>query len=435
MSTPKVDLKSLWVNSGRKKYFIALGVTGCLAIGALGSTLAANISLNSGEVVEFGQGIVQTTACSGEDSLTVTPESTFINEVGAGAHYFTSLTVSDIPQSCLGATFTLAAYDADEIRTWSDCTDPGHQLSLLFTETQTVPTDASFASMYSNVTDSDANSFTVTWVSGPDSCDSEILAGDLRALTIQSSGNPVGYVGYVADFTAGQTAFDSQPLVAFDTNVISPEFSLWSNGGSLQEVGNLEFSSDPMVVPDSNSYVEIARGITAAGNVGAIASSADRMSVEMWVNFDDDGAEFDSSIFSFDTSDDRGLIDGCGYNLSFNEGYLGINTCNSDTLGFNASQLNNGWHHIVWIASTSARYTQKIFLNGVVQDLVFYDSGDSDLTENARPNIGNGGFGVNSWSDNQAATYKLGALNIYAGEMPSQTVSSRYSIYQDRLNP
>jgi len=45
----------------------------------LQTTLAANISLNSGSRVEFGQGVAMTAACSGANSLTVTPNSEFVN--------------------------------------------------------------------------------------------------------------------------------------------------------------------------------------------------------------------------------------------------------------------------------------------------------------------------------------------------------------------
>ena len=58
------------------------------------NTLAANISLNSGGAVEFGQGVAMTAACSGANVLTVTPTSSFINVSGAGSHYFNSVRVS-----------------------------------------------------------------------------------------------------------------------------------------------------------------------------------------------------------------------------------------------------------------------------------------------------------------------------------------------------
>lgn len=74
------------------------------------TTLAGNVSLNSGNGIEFGQGITQTVACSGQTNLTITPNSSFVNESGAGAHYFSSVTVSNIPSSCYGVDFTIKAF-------------------------------------------------------------------------------------------------------------------------------------------------------------------------------------------------------------------------------------------------------------------------------------------------------------------------------------
>lgn len=74
------------------------------------TTFAANIGLNSGRPVEFGQGILTTTACSGSTNLSVTPNSTFVNSAGAGAFYFSSVRVSNIPSSCNGSDFTINAY-------------------------------------------------------------------------------------------------------------------------------------------------------------------------------------------------------------------------------------------------------------------------------------------------------------------------------------
>jgi hypothetical protein len=75
------------------------------------TTLAANISLNTGSPIEFGQGITATAACSGATDLTITPNSSFTNASGAGAFYFSSVTVSNIPTSCYGVDFTINAYD------------------------------------------------------------------------------------------------------------------------------------------------------------------------------------------------------------------------------------------------------------------------------------------------------------------------------------
>jgi len=74
------------------------------------TTLAANISINSGPV-EFGQGVTQTAACSGATNLTITPNSSFVNASGGGAHYFSSVTVTNVPTSCYGKDFTIKAFN------------------------------------------------------------------------------------------------------------------------------------------------------------------------------------------------------------------------------------------------------------------------------------------------------------------------------------
>ena len=86
--------------------------TAALIVGSIfffQSTLAGNISLNSGRGIEFGQSVSQAVACSGETALTLTPRSTFING-SPGAHYLQSVTVSNIPTSCYGDDFTINAY-------------------------------------------------------------------------------------------------------------------------------------------------------------------------------------------------------------------------------------------------------------------------------------------------------------------------------------
>ena len=74
------------------------------------TTLATNVSLNSGNPIEFGQGISATTACSGSTQLTITPNAAFTNSSNAGSFKFDSFTVSGIPVQCHGADFTISAF-------------------------------------------------------------------------------------------------------------------------------------------------------------------------------------------------------------------------------------------------------------------------------------------------------------------------------------
>ena len=74
------------------------------------TTFAPNVSLNSGNPIEFGQGISATTACSGSTQLQITPNAAFINSSNAGNFKFDSFTVSGIPVQCYGSDFTINAF-------------------------------------------------------------------------------------------------------------------------------------------------------------------------------------------------------------------------------------------------------------------------------------------------------------------------------------
>ena len=87
---------------------VMLGLAGIAAVALLGSTLAANISLNNGTGVEFGQGVALTSAC--DSDITSTPTATFANAASGGTFNFTTVAFSNISSACLGKTFTLKAY-------------------------------------------------------------------------------------------------------------------------------------------------------------------------------------------------------------------------------------------------------------------------------------------------------------------------------------
>ena len=78
----------------RKKLRVILGIGALAAVTGIGSTLAANISLNGGGNVEFGQGVATTAAC--DDDITITPVSTFSNTEEDATFAMTAIQVSDI---------------------------------------------------------------------------------------------------------------------------------------------------------------------------------------------------------------------------------------------------------------------------------------------------------------------------------------------------
>jgi len=100
------------------------GLAAVAAIAVLGSTFAANISLNSGGTLEFGQGVSQTTACD-ENGITVTPTAAFVNTANAGAFNFNSVALAGIDSACNGKLFTLNAYGNTSSTALQLATGPG----------------------------------------------------------------------------------------------------------------------------------------------------------------------------------------------------------------------------------------------------------------------------------------------------------------------
>jgi len=95
----------------KKKALVVLAALAMFSI--VGSTLAANINLNGSAPVEFGQGVAQATACTGSDSLVVTPFSDFDNSVGAFS--VADITISNIPDNCIGKDFRISLYSDSSV--------------------------------------------------------------------------------------------------------------------------------------------------------------------------------------------------------------------------------------------------------------------------------------------------------------------------------
>lgn len=185
------------------KLFLGAGVLlGALTIG---STLAANINLNGGGNVEFGQGVARTIACD-SDGITLTPFSTFINAPGAGVHKFSSLEVSGIDSSlekCAGKTFLIKAYGesgpALDLFKWESKTSPESEWQEIdrydFIE---IRKDADEFTWISDGTDDDdvisetvditQTSFTLLFTSGTTSIRRTPLASaqDVKRITIET---------------------------------------------------------------------------------------------------------------------------------------------------------------------------------------------------------------------------------------------------------
>ena len=124
------------------KVWIGIGLIA--AVLGIGSTLAANITINGGNTTEFGQGVQRTIYCGAghdqEAKISVTPVATFdnaafnanpaprgnenaqpngqsarhdedSNTVTVGKFYLGGIRVSDIPPQCSGVNFVVTVYD------------------------------------------------------------------------------------------------------------------------------------------------------------------------------------------------------------------------------------------------------------------------------------------------------------------------------------
>lgn len=82
MSILNLNTQNVNRSGGKKRLKLWLGAGLLVAVLGIGSTLAANITLNSPlGTTEFGQGVTQTVYCGGDTSVTVTPLSTYVNTI------------------------------------------------------------------------------------------------------------------------------------------------------------------------------------------------------------------------------------------------------------------------------------------------------------------------------------------------------------------
>ena len=177
---PKRAGKKRNVSSSRKTI---LGIAAAAAIAVVGSTLAANISINTGGSLEFGQGLTQTTACSGASTITMVPTSTFKNT--ANSFYLSGISFSGAGLLlCHGKTFTVQAYDNS---------NPG--AVTISTVAGVAYTSATFAYSSTSATPVTSNSAAITSAGGSTGSTATIAfgtgtgdatSGQIYKLTLQS---------------------------------------------------------------------------------------------------------------------------------------------------------------------------------------------------------------------------------------------------------
>jgi hypothetical protein len=199
-----------------KSLKLALGAAAVAAIVAVASTLAANININSGPV-EFGQGVAQTTACSGDSEIMVTPQSSFINSESSTSFSFTGVSISNIPEECLGVDFKISAYgeSGGALPLIGNCADEGTAPVIRFMGEDSYQTSASEEDMYLDVFNRTATSFSLAWddfTNGDDEPCPLADAEDVYKVTVETS-DPINYVSIPWSTVTWQGTDESGPSI------------------------------------------------------------------------------------------------------------------------------------------------------------------------------------------------------------------------------
>jgi hypothetical protein len=103
--------------SPQKRTRLVTMIAGAFLVAAVGSTFAANITINAGSAIEYGQGLTQATAC--DDQIKITPTNHYVNSAGSsGTFYIDTITVTDSRTAnsaglalCAGQSIKLSAFN------------------------------------------------------------------------------------------------------------------------------------------------------------------------------------------------------------------------------------------------------------------------------------------------------------------------------------
>ena len=405
---------------------LILGIGALAGVIALGSTLAANIGINTGAPIEFGQGVAQTTACSGTTPITVLPTSSFVNAPGAaGDFYFTSLTISNIPNSCVGRQFSISAFGkSGNPLKLTKCSDIGTTPVIKFMgNSETSYTADSLADMYTRVTNKTSTSFTVDWDSGSECGGSATtLAKNVYNITIESSKDSGTYISTTASVNVDATSTaDISGSYWVNNGTTGDDLSFYgnppqTNSGSEDGGGNLEFNGNPEIP----QY--------ATGNYAVDSKPLHRVTVELWMKLESETGNDWPMLFVTGTDSQ--------YDIARVDNEVGFNTWNDDIYGFDASSYMGSWHHYVFVLSDGDRNTQKIYVDGVLQSLTangfLGDHAGAEHSANRNFPI-TGFFSAFSNSGWLQAHAFVGGMRIYPGELPLASIQANFTSYHSRL--
>ena len=397
-----------------KRTKVAIGIFAMVGSLTLGTTLASNISLNGGANVEFGQGIATTTACD-DDGVLVTPTSTFVNSESDGEFMFTSITVSDISESCFGKKFTIKAYKNGQSNPLALYRTNFVGAPVTYSEVQILNSPGSFmlldAGLLSDdVTSTGSDNFTVTFVTGgPPPSEALASARDVDRITIESTEGALlaAYWNFNDASALGNSALGN--------------FNLFScgdpaSGDGLDNSGGLELDGNDFLT----SSAVMGGGGREACNPGGFASIPTSLlgdaqySMTAW--FKTNGGSPNGGIMSW------GLAS-CGQttNLRFGGSFQGFANYwwDCDLVGYvpNSTLFDDGqWHFIV---ATYDGQNRKMYFDGEL-----FATG---APQQGAPNFQDIQFLIGATVGDAALTGTLDNVAVYSEALSASEISNLYA--------
>jgi hypothetical protein len=284
---------------------LILGIGALAGVIALGSTLAANINLNTGRPVEFGQGVAAATAC--DDLITMTPQASLAGDV----FMFSSISLSNLNNiSCAGKLFSIKLYGTGAA--------PLATYSIFDAGTEFTSPDGTFSGSDFNDPTSSSTTFNLT--------SPTVLSTSVNRITMESSS------------TTG-----------------SGWINLGSGGGSISLHGSPAYNSA------NGGYLDFSSGGFATGTIGDTRGISS-ITVAMRMNIP---SEYQSlgMPFYWGVNDDIYDVWNKG------SGGFGFNTFNNDILGMDATSNFNDFHNYVFIFNSADETLNQIYVDGVQQSL------------------------------------------------------------------
>ncbi|MTA85742.1 MAG: hypothetical protein F2555_03095, partial [Actinobacteria bacterium] len=178
---------------------------------------AANINLNVGNQVEFGQGIAQTIACD-RDGITLLPQAEFVNSSGSGSHVIKSIVVGQVDSSSNGCQDKTLTFKGFGISSSTSLNLVNSVNSIVVVVSAGSPNFSIPATTGVTLTDVSSSGFTISF----DPTASPISASEVFRFSVESSSPGVGTSLVVSRASIGTTAgvaFTTQPQIAIrDSN-------------------------------------------------------------------------------------------------------------------------------------------------------------------------------------------------------------------------